>query len=358
MEKQNINTLLTARNHWIGHIIYWLVAAFLIFFVFSNRNYDIQIRLALAGLLIVTSYLISRAVNNYLIPRLLFQGKIKLFIYSLFAMFILTLWLITLSIILILLYSLYYLPEAVTPAREDLLILVSGNYLVVILAAVIHFIRESYRRMLEKQNVEMQRQETEEKLKEVHLQLLQGQLHPHFLFNMLNNLYGLVKEDAKASREVIVKLSDLLDYMLYEGNKEEVDLNEEIQFIRNYIEMERLRHDEDFNVQFDFPGNTREIQIAPLILFPFVENAFKHGFRNTENPFIHIELKTDEENLIFRISNSAAEPSSDPYLNQESRGIGLKNSRERLNLLYKDKHRLNIEQQNKTYTVHLEIKHS
>jgi len=212
--------------------------------------------------------------------------------------------------------------------------------------------------MLEKQKVEMQKQETEEKLKEVHLQLLQGQLHPHFLFNMLNNLYGLVKEDVKASREVIVKLSELLDYMLYECNKNEIELTEEIQFIRNYIELERLRHDEDFNVRFDFPQNTREIKIAPLILFPFVENAFKHGFRNTENNAIHIELQTDEEKLIFRVSNHTAAPSSDPYLNQEGKGIGLKNSRERLNLLYKDKHKLNIEQQNQTYSVHLEISHS
>ena len=358
MEKQNINTLLSSKNHWIGHTIYWIVAAFLMFFIFSNRNYDVQIRLALAGLLIVTSYFISMAVNNYLIPKLLFQGKIKLFIYSLFAVFILTLWLITLSIIIILLYSINHLPEAVTPTREDLLILISGNYLIVILAAVIHFIRESYSRMLEKQKIEMQKQETEEKLKEVHLQLLQGQLHPHFLFNMLNNLYGLVKEDVKASREVIVKLSELLDYMLYECNKNEIELTEEIQFIRNYIELERLRHDEDFNVRFDFPQNTREIKIAPLILFPFVENAFKHGFRNTDNNAIHIELQTDEEKLIFRVSNHAAESSSDPYLNQESKGIGLKNSRERLNLLYKDKHKLNIEQQNQTYSVHLEISHS
>ncbi|MBS3774434.1 MAG: histidine kinase [Bacteroidales bacterium] len=358
MEKQNINTLLTVKNNWIGHTIYWMVAAFLMFFIFSNRNYDVQIRLALVGLLIITSYLISMAVNNYLIPKLLFQGKIKLFIYSLFAVFILTLWLITLSIILILLYSLNYLPEAVTPTREDLLILISGNYLVVILAAVIHFISESYSRMLEKQKVEMQKQETEEKLKEVHLQLLQGQLHPHFLFNMLNNLYGLVKEDTKASREVIIKLSDLLDYMLYECNKNEIELTEEIQFIQNYIELERLRHDEDFNVRFDFPENPGKVKIAPLILFPFVENAFKHGFRNTENNAIHIELKTDEEKLIFRVSNNASESSSDPYLNQENKGIGLKNSRERLNLLYKDKYKLNIEQQNQTYSVHLEITYS
>lgn len=358
MDKQNTNNLLVAKNHWIGHTIYWLVAAFLLFFIFSNRNYDVQIRLVLTGLLIVTSYLTSMAVNNYLIPKLLFQGKTKLFVYSLFAVFILTFWLITLSIILILLYSLKYLPEAVTPTREDLLILISGNYLVVILAAVIHFIRESYRRMLEKQKAELQKQETEEKLKEVHLQLLQGQLHPHFLFNMLNNLYGLVKEDAETSRGVIVKLSDLLDYMLYQCNKDEIELAEEIQFIRNYIELERMRHNEDFNVRLDVPENPGKVKIAPLILFPFVENAFKHGFRNADNPLIHIELKTDEEKLTFLVSNNTAESSSDPYLNQESKGIGLKNSRERLTLLYKDKHELKIEQQNQTYSVHLEITHS
>jgi len=355
MEGKKIHTIYTYKNKWIGHILYWLMATLLMFFIFSNRNYDLQIRIVLAGLLVVASYLTTMAVNQYMIPKLLFQGKTFRFIYFLFALFILTLWIISLAVFSIVLYSAYQLPDAIIPSRSDVIILITGHYLIVIMAAVIHFIRESYQRYIEKIQLAEQKKETEIKFKETRLKLLQGQLHPHFLFNMLNNLYGLVKYDTAISQKVILKLSELLDYMLYECDKEKIKLSKEIHFINNYIELERIRHDEDFNVETDFPKETNNIKIAPLILFPFVENAFKHGFKDLSENYIRIKLNTTNSHLIFHIENSISEAKKDKFLNQENNGIGLKNIKERLNLIYKNKHKLNVDTDENTYKIYLDL---
>ncbi|MCD4833445.1 MAG: histidine kinase [Bacteroidales bacterium] len=355
MEDQKIYYLFIKKSNWIWHLIYWLAAAFLMFFIFSNRNYDLQIRLILVSLLIVVSYFITLTINKYLIPKFLFSGKLFVFAYILFAVFIFTLWIISFSVFIILLYSAFNLPNIIIPQRDDIVILIAGNYLIVIMAAVIHFVKESYRRLIEKNNLEKQRQLAEIKLKEANLKLLQGQIHPHFLFNMLNNLYGLVKENVDSSREVIIKLSGLLDYMLYECDKREVLLKNEIEFINNYIELERVRHDDDFNVKVNFPSNIDDIKIAPLVLFPFVENAFKHGFHNPNESFINIELNIDFDKLKFEIENSISKMQADKYLNQEGKGIGLKNIKERLELIYKDKYNLEIINDENTFKVNLEV---
>ncbi|MFO7830245.1 MAG: histidine kinase [Bacteroidales bacterium] len=241
------------------------------------------------------------------------------------------------------------------PSHSDIVILVTGSYLFVIIAVVIHFIKESYRRLVEKNDIEKQKQLTEIKLKEARLKLLKGQINPHFLFNMLNNLYGLVKESADESRDVIVKLSGLLDYMLYECDKPKVSLKREIEFIQDYIELERIRHDEHFNVKASFPDLKDDILIAPLILFPFVENAFKHGFHDPEKSKLNMEIRINSNSLLFFIENSITKNTEDQYLKQEGKGIGLRNIQERLELIYKDKYQLDIFEKENTFVVKLEI---
>ncbi len=355
MKDQKIYNLFINKSNYLWHAIYWIIAAILMFFIFSNRNYDFQIRLVLVSFLIVVSYFVTLTINNYLIPRYLFEGKIFYFVYLLFAVFVFTLWVISFSVFVILAYSAYNLPNLIVPQRSDVIILIVGNYLIVIVAVVIHFIKESYRRLIENDNIEKQKQLSEIKLKEANLKLLQGQIHPHFLFNMLNNLYGLVKENPDSSRDVIIKLSDLLDYMLYECDKKKVLLENEIKFIKNYIELERVRHDEDFNVEVNFPQEISNIEIAPLILFPFIENAFKHGFNNRKESFINIMMFINHGKLKFEIENSIFILDDDKYLNQEGRGIGMNNIKERLKLIYRDKYNLDIKNDGNTFNVKLEI---
>jgi len=305
--------------------------------------------------MVSVSYFITLGINKYIIPKFLFEGKLFVFIYSLFAVLIFTLWFISLLVYVILVYSAYTLPNLIIPKQDDLIILIAGNYLIVILAAVIHFIKESYRRLIEKNNIEKQKALTDLKLKEAKLKLLQAQINPHFLFNMLNNLFGLVNEDVVASRKVIVKLSELLDYMLYECEKAYVPLEKEIEFIRNYIELERIRHDDNFNVKFETSKVDSEMEIAPLILFPFIENAFKHGFNNAKDSFIKIDLILENRSLKYSIQNSVTSVKKDIYLNQEGKGIGLKNIKERLELIYKGDYTLDIKSSHKSFLIELEI---
>lgn len=322
---------------------YWLIAAGMLFFVFSNRGYDTSFRLMLVGIIVFFSYIATYLINYYLIPNYLFKAKFWIFGYILMGIFLTLLWLVLYTSIVVVFFNAYSKEDLIIPQKEDILILISGNYLVIIMAAFIHFTRESYRRMLEKNSLEKEKQKAEIKLKEAHMQLLQGQLHPHFIFNMLNNLYGLVNEDTANSKKLIIKLSELLDYMLYECDRERVALSDEIRFIQNYIELERIRHDEHFPVSVEMPHMEEDVQIAPLLLFPFVENAFKHGLKNPEKDFIQLSLHIAEGQLIFGIKNSHTGNRSKVAMKEEQKGIGLKNIRERLELLYKNKHALQIE---------------
>src|SRR6056297_3281880 len=356
MDNLTFQHIVSIKSKWYLHVIYWLFAAMLMFFVFSNRDYDLQIRIVLVGILIMASYFTSLLLNHYIIPKFLFKAKFFLFSYLILALFVIFLWIIILLIYLVVTYSAFYLPNLIIPNQGDLIILIVGTYLIIILAAVIHFIKESYRKLVEKNKLAEQKEVTDFKFKEAKLKLLQGQIHPHFLFNMLNNLYGLVTESADESREVIVKLSDLLDYMLYECDKPKVRLKREIEFIQNYIELERIRHDEHFNVKTFFPDLNDDILIAPLILFPFVENAFKHGFHDPEKSKLNMEIKVNAKTMLFFIENTITTSKEEQYLQQEGKGIGLKNIQERLELIYKNKYQLDIFEKGNTFVVKLEIK--
>ncbi|MGE0089689.1 MAG: sensor histidine kinase [Bacteroidales bacterium] len=351
---EKYNYLLLKKSIY-GKIIYWLFATLLMFFVFSNKSYDIQIRIVLVSVLILMSIGVSHFVNNYLIHHYLFTGRLFLFIYLLIFTLFISFWFNFLSVFIILIYTGYYLPQTIIPEPSEIILLLSGNYLIILLSAIFHFIKEAYRRLVEKNEIEKQKQVTELKLEEAKLKLLQGQIHPHFLFNMLNNLYGLINENIDSSRNVIIKLSDLLDYMLYKCDKPTVLLKDEIQFINNYIELERVRHDDNFNITINFPDYTDDLKIAPLVLFPFVENAFKHGFHNPTESFVKIDLQIKDQQLNFNIENSISKLTNDKYLNQEGKGIGLNNIKERLELIYKDKYQLNISESENNFKVELQI---
>ncbi len=181
MENQKLYNFFIKKSNWTLHASYWLIAAVLMFFIFSNRDYDLQYRLVLVCLLMLASYFITKTINNYIIPKFLYTGKVFIFFYLMFAVFVFTFWLISFSVILILLYSVFYLPNLIVPQQDDILILIAGNYLVVIMAVVIHFIKESYQRLIEKDNFEQQKQLTELKLKEANFKLLaRANFTPHF----------------------------------------------------------------------------------------------------------------------------------------------------------------------------------
>lgn len=186
------------------------------------------------------------------------------------------------------------------------------------------------------------------------LMILKSQVNPHFFFNMLNNLYGLVAKDSKKAQELILKLSDLMRYSIYEGEKDMVSLKEELTYLKNYMELHKMRYHKNIDIQFQTEAD-ETMSITPLLYIILVENAFKHGVENLrENAYIKINLTSLGNKLNFTIRNNY-----DSSINPENiDGIGLKNLRRRLELIYPDHHEFSIERTSNQFTVRLNLHQS
>ncbi|WP_459212397.1 sensor histidine kinase [Aquimarina rhabdastrellae] len=196
---------------------------------------------------------------------------------------------------------------------------------------------------------------TNEQRKMVELKALKQQLNPHFLFNTLNNLYALAVEKSDKAPEVIEKLSNILDYMLYGSDKKFVSIQKEVDLIENYLALEQVRYDDRVLVSFK-NSITENLTIAPLLLLTFVENAFKHGVsQELKLATIKINLATEKENIIFNIFNT--KPSTNIQKKSASKKtIGLINIEQQLELLYPNTHDLKIEETPESFSVQLKLK--
>ena len=225
-------------------------------------------------------------------------------------------------------------------------------YFIVFLAISIKQVKRSFFVQQEKNDLEKIKLTTELKLKEAELKLLKAQIQPHFLFNTLNNLYGLTLEKSNEAPNLVLRLSDILDYILYRCNEKYVPLNEEIKNLKNYIEIEKIRHTSRLRVEVSVPEENHPVKIAPLLLIPFVENAFKHGVSNNPGKaYIKLELKIIGNAIHFDLINF-----KNPFRVNEKSGIGLENVRKRLELLYPENYDLQIENKKKEFHIHLVIK--
>lgn len=189
------------------------------------------------------------------------------------------------------------------------------------------------------------------------LQLLRSQINPHFLFNTLNMIYGnALQEKAIKTAESVQRLGDMMRFMLYENNNDYIPLSQELSYIENYIALQRLRLDnndiQDFKVIL--PVDNEGYSIAPMLLLPFVENAFKHGVNGRERSWIDISLTYTESGIEFSVRNSLGLVEF-VHDQREYSGIGIKNVQERLNILYPEKHSLNLYKGAKEYNVRLLI---
>lgn len=188
----------------------------------------------------------------------------------------------------------------------------------------------------------------------VELQVLKAQVHPHFLFNTLNNIYSLTLRQSETASEIVQKLLGLLRYMFRECNAREVPLSKEINLLRNYTQLEQIRYGNRLNIALKVGGELIDKQIAPLLLIPFVENAFKHGAsEQTDRAFIDLSVVTRGNELTFRLENSKNADISQSSLLYS--GLGLANVRKRLALLYPDRHQLLIRSETTRYLVELTI---
>ena len=203
-----------------------------------------------------------------------------------------------------------------------------------------------------KQNEKKQKELEKEKLNS-ELAFLKNQIGPHFFFNTLNNIYSLIGINTNEAQESVLKLSKLMRYLLYESEQGETNLSLEIDFMKNYVDLMKLRLNPRVDLQFSFPEKYPDYKVPPLLFVPFIENAFKHGISYREQSFIHLEMGITAEQVTFHIVNSVGNSSSKS--DGQNSGIGLENVRKRLALLFPEKHTLLIKQEEKTFEVNLTI---
>ena len=202
--------------------------------------------------------------------------------------------------------------------------------------------------------IEKRQKELEKEKLNSELALLKNQISPHFFFNTLNNIYSLISINTKDSQNAVLKLSKLMRYLLYESEQGLTNLGSEIDFMKNYIDLMRLRTSHKVKLTVSFPELKENIALPPLLFIPFIENAFKHGISYKEISFINIIMSIDDEYLRFKCENSIVNDITEKEDNHN--GIGLENVRKRLKLLFPGKHSLKIDTTEKVFTVNLSIK--
>ena len=196
------------------------------------------------------------------------------------------------------------------------------------------------------------REEGQQRLKS-ELSFLRSQISPHFLFNVLNSIVYLIRSKSDMAEPVTIQLSDMMRYMLYETDNKQVAVSKELEYLRNYIDLQNVRYGEDVKINVAICGNDSSLIIEPMLLIPFVENAFKHGVGMVLEPQIDITLDYQGTDLTFEVKNKIG-PETEEEKDSGS-GIGLKNVRRRLELLYPDKHSLNIDDNGEQFAIKLNI---
>ncbi|MEN8126145.1 MAG: histidine kinase [Bacteroidota bacterium] len=333
------------------HFLFWVAVWFFFVYFFSynsnNTNYVTWFSTFLLPITMATTYF----VVYYLIPKYLLTKKYKQFtIYSIY-----TLVFSTYLILVAIFGSFVFLSnmeiQNMPPMSRNYVFVLILVYLVVFIVSFVSLLNNNFKTISKNKELQNKILETQLQIKEQELNYLKKQIHPHFLFNTLNTIYGFALKQSKNTPDIILKLSNLLDYILYQVNKPKVSLKEEVLHIKEYIELEKIRFQDTLKVSFSVNDIPDEKQIAPMLLIPFIENAFKHG--SLIDGFLNVDIKVNliEDQLQFSIKNSIL---SDD-LKHGKAGIGLENIKKRLNLLYNNNHKLEINNSDKWFIVNLTI---
>ncbi len=221
-----------------------------------------------------------------------------------------------------------------------------GGLTIAGVAAAIKLMKSLY--LKEQRNLQLQKENVESQL-----ELLKAQVHPHFLFNTLNNIYSYTQNTSPEASRLVTGLSDLLRFILYECNQPLVPLSKELKMIRDYIELEKVRYGNELDLHVDIPENTNNLLIAPLLVLPLIENSFKHGTSHVlEQPWINLQITLKGDIMIMKLMNGKSDESQ---ISESTSGIGVKNVEKRLAFLYPGKHDLVITNDDDVFVVNLKV---
>jgi len=333
------------------HLLFWTGVWFFYYKFFSYNSSNEAYVTWFASLLLPLTMAVTYFAVYFLIPRYLLIKKYGRFALFTFYLLIASSYFIVLIIYAILMFVLKYDASNIPPMVKNFTFILILVYLIVGIVSFVTILNHNF--TTEKRNRDLQNKilETQLQIKDQELNYLKMQIHPHFLFNTLNTIYGFALKRSEETPEVILKLSNLLDYILYQINKPCVSLKQEVTHIREYIELEKIRFRDSLRVDFHANDFSEEIEIAPMLLIPFVENAFKHGSRKGGMLDIFISIMVADDEMDFRIRNSY----NPEVKKKEKPGIGLENIRKRLDLHYGGKYELNFRKSDKWYEVSLRI---
>jgi sensor histidine kinase YesM len=212
----------------------------------------------------------------------------------------------------------------------------------------------SFKLMFDQINLQKKMAELAKDKAEAELNFLKSQINPHFLFNSLNSVYFLIDKNNPDARQALHTFSDMLRYQLYEANGEKIPIEKEIGYLQDYVHLQQLRKDENYKVQFNCSQEVKDFSIEPLLLIPFVENAFKHISHNAKGDnFVKLDMTRSNGYFEFVAENSCEKGG---YATEQHGGIGMNNVKRRLELLYPGTHQLKIEENEDTFKINLKLK--
>ncbi len=333
------------------HLLFWVGVWFFYVYFFSYNANDTNYVTWFSSFLLPITMITKYFVVYYLIPQYLLSKKYWLFIIYCIYTLIISTYLILITIFASLIFLSNLNIQQMPPMSKNYVFVLILVYLVVLIVSFVNLLSHNFK--TESANKELQNKilETQLQIKDQELQYLKKQIHPHFLFNTLNTIYGFALKQSNKTPEIILKLSNLLDYILYHINKPKVTLNEEVSHKKEYLELEKIRFQDTLIVTLSSDKVPDEIQIAPMLLIPFVENAFKHGSIIDGFLRVNIEIKIWNENLSFRIKNTVIKDGSE----RNHSGIGIENIKKRLDLLYDGNYELKFDQSGNWFEAQLSI---
>ncbi|HMB64150.1 MAG TPA: histidine kinase [Eudoraea sp.] len=312
------------------HIIFWLI-----YFIFNtlrwgsmHHDFDLSLKTNLIGFPI---HMTLTYLNiYYLMPRFLYERKY--FMYGLLVM-------LSLFVMLLAKFNLtYYLVSTnVMPEAAEEVTSLTLNYAITTMLGELYVVSfvTAIKITIDWLREHNKLHELERRQLTTELRFLRSQVSPHFFFNTLNNIYSLTLEKSNKAPEVVLKLSELMRYLLYATRKNKQSLKKEIDCIQNYIDLERLRFDHTLQVDVSVCGDLRDREIAPMLLVPLIENCFKHGAsKNIGDMLIDVDIKVENDFLYFKVVNTMPKKNSMLPVKKKSSGIGISNVKKRLELGY------------------------
>lgn len=334
-----------ARNRWLQHFLFWAISFYVLLRFFAYENEIFKSDIIFTSLFHLSVLLVVYLNLRLLIPKILQKNKVLWYAISIVGLIVLGIKANE--------FTFNYLSDIIFPQYYFISYYEFQElaYFFIIYWAVSTLLKFSKAWFtLNEARKKLQRLEAE-KLK-AELKGLKSQVNPHFLFNALNSIYALALDNEKHTPTAILKLSEVLRYMLYESNEPTVPLEQEVKYLKDYIEVQEIRLEADAFIDFQIVGNIKKVEIAPLLLIPFVENGFKHGLKSDiTQKKLTIILEVNEQQIIFKTINYKGE--KDETI--KSSGIGLENVKRRLDLIYPNTHELKIHEETDFFKIDLMI---